>query len=232
MPTRIAAIFAIPAFVGFLLFVILGFVWRPFFILALPVAALIVWWMWRRSDDAILSKLNTRPLGQLEGERVLNTVENLCLSSGISQPEVRTIDTKACNVISLSGRNDALIVTTGLLELLDVIEMEGVMAHALTKLSSGAVNYETFAASAKPLITEAQTNMARRWGTGDAGVIAFDISGVGLTRYPPGLRSALERIDGRSTDIEGADSLGAALLIPPAGQRVPLDHRIEVLWEL
>ncbi len=233
MFSRILAIFAIPALAALLLFVLLGaFAWWPFYILALPAAGLAVWLMMRRSDSSLLSKLGARQLGAKEGERILNTVENLCLTSGIDQPDVMVIDTPACNLIALSGQNNVLIATTGLLESLDIMEMEGVVAHGLTKLSSGSVHYETLAASAKPFITGAQQDMARRWGTGDAGVLAFDISGVGLTRYPPGLRSALERIDGQSTDIDGADSLGAALLIPPAAQRVPLDHRIEVLWEL
>ena len=230
---RLLAIFAIPALAILVLFVLLGaLVWWPFYLLAIPGAALAVWFFWRRSDEAMIRSLDARPLGELEGQRILNTVENLCLTSGIGQPQVFVIDTPACNLISVSGRNDALVATTGLMHELSVLEMEGVVAHGLTKLSTGAVRYETFAASANPFITGVQREMARRWGTGDAGVIAFDISGAGLTRYPPGLRSALERIDGRSTDIPGADSLGAALLIPPASQRVPLDHRIEVLWEL
>jgi len=232
MSTRILAIFALPALAVFVLFIILGFLWRPFLLFALPVAALVVWFMWQRSDQAILSKLGARGLGEREGERIRNTVENLCLTSGIDQPEIFAIDTPACNVVSISGRNDALVVTTGLLESLDVLEMEGVVAHALAKLSTGTLRYETLAASAQPFITGAQQDMARRWGPGDGSVVAFDIIGVGLTRYPPGLRSALERIDGRSTEIDGASSLGAALLIPPVEQRVPIDHRIEVLWEL
>ena len=232
MPARILAIFAIPAIAVFLSFLLLGFAWWPLALLSLPAAALTVWYFWYRSGEAIIRSLDARSLGQNEGQRIRNTVETLCLTSGIDQPELWVIDTDACNLISLSGRTNALIATTGLLNELNVIEMEGVVAHGLLKMSTGAVTYDALAASAHPFITGAQHEMARRWGTGDAGVIAFDISGVGLTRYPPGLRSALERIDGRSTEIPGADSLGSALLIPPAAQRVPLDHRIEVLWEL
>jgi hypothetical protein len=233
MPGRIFAIFAIPALALLVLFVLLGvIIWWPFYLLAIPAAAITTYYFWYRSDEAVLRALDARNLGQTEGQRILNTVENLCLSSGIDQPNVMIVDTAACNLATVSGRNDTLVATTGLLSELDVMEMEGVIAHALTKVSTGAVRFETLAASASPFITSAQRNLARRWGTGDAGVVAFDISGVGLTRYPPGLRSALERIDGRSTDIPGADALGAALLVPPDGQRIPLGHRIEVLWEL
>ncbi len=233
MPSRILAIFALPAIAVLILFIVIGAIlWWPLAILGIPAAAGLVWFLWRRADQAVLAKLNTRPLGQREGEQVLNTVENLCLTSGIDQPEVLAIDSPACNLVAVSGSENTLVATTGLLETLDTMEIEGVVAHGLTKLSSGAVSYEILAASAEPLITSVQRDWARNWGNGDAGVIAFDIAGVGLTRYPPGLRSALEQLDGRSTDIEGAESLGSALLVPPAAQRVPLDHRIEVLWEL
>lgn len=233
MSARIFAIFAVPAVAAFVVFVVLGaLVAWPFFVLALPAAAGVAVWFWWRSDDAVLRSLDARGLGANEGQRVLNILENLCLSSGIDQPDVQVIDSASANLASLSGRRDTLVVTTGLLSALDVMEMEGVIAHGLSKLSTGAVRFETLAASAGPFITPQQRDMARRWGTGDSGVLAFDISGVGLTRYPPGLRSALERIDGQPTEVAGANSLGSAWLVPPAEQRIPLEHRIEVLWEL
>lgn len=233
MSFRILAIFALPVVAVVLLFVVLGFVvWWPLFILTLPAGALVLWFFYNRTDRAILSKLGARQLGEIEGERFHNTVENLTLQSGIDQPKLFVVETEACNLAAVAGKESALIATTGLLDTLDVLELEGVVAHGLTKLSSGAVTYETFAASAAPFVMGWQRELARQWGTGDAGVLAYDITGVGLTRYPPGLRSALERIDGRSTDISGGEALGAAWLVPPQGQRVPLDHRIEVLWEL
>lgn len=233
MSTRILAIFAVPAVAIFILFVVLGLLtWWPIALLSIPAAAGVAAWFWWRSDDAVLRTLGSRPLGATEGQRVLNIVENLCLSSGISQPEIQVIDTPACNLATVSCRQHTLVVTTGLLETLDVMEMEGVVAHGLAKIASGAVVYEGLAASAEPLITGPQRDLARRWGSGDAGVMAFDISGVGLTRYPPGLRAALERIEGKPTEIDGAAALGSAWLVPPTAQRVPLEHRIEVLWEL
>ena len=228
-----------PAVLVALLFVVLGLIfgliglpwWLPV-LFAIPFAILTVWVMWRRADQAVLRSLDARGLGQTEGQRVLNTVESLCLTSGIAQPNVQVIDSPACNIATVSGAEDTLVVTTGLLETLDLMAMEGAVAHALTKLSTGATKYGTLAASAKPFISNAQIETAQHWGTGDAGVVSYDISGVGLTRYPPGLRSALEQIDGRSTDIPGATSLGDAWFIPPSTGKEQLGHRIEVLWEL
>jgi len=229
---RIFAIFAIPVVAVFLLFIVLGIVvWWPFYLLAIPAAALLLWFLYQRSDQVVLSKLGARNLGELEGDRLRNTVENLTLQSGIDLPNLWVIESEAVNLAAIEGAEPSLIATSGLLDSLDIVETEGVVAHGLAKLSSGATKHETLAAAA-PLITQRQRHMARQWGTGDAGVLAYDISGVGLTRYPPGLRSALEQIDGRSTDISGGEALGTAWLIPPQGQRVPLEHRIEVLWEL
>lgn len=236
---RVFYIFAVPAVLVFLAFVALGLIfgaiglpwWLPV-LFAVPFAVLTVWFLSQRADEAVLGSLGARGLGQTEGQRVLNTVENLCLTSGIAQPNVQVIDSPACNIAAISGREDTLVVTTGLLETLDLMAMEGAVAHALTKLSTGGVKYGTLAASAKPFISKSQIETAQHWGTGDAGVMSYDISGVGLTRYPPGLRSALEQIDGRSTDIPGASSLGDAWFIPPSTGKAQLGQRIEVLWEL
>ena len=230
---RVLYIFALPAALVFLIVLILGVaLWWPIALLSLPLAALVVWLMWSRSDQAVLSSLSSRGLGQTEGQRVLNTVESLSLSSGIAQPGVMAIDDPACNIAVVSGRQDTIVVTTGLLETLDLMEMEGVIAHVLTKIAAGRTRYPTLAASAKPFITSAQIKQAGKWGSDVGGIESFDISGVGLTRYPPGLLSALIRIDGRSTDIAGGDSLGDAWFVPPSSHGSQLGNRIEVLQEL
>ena len=184
MPFRILAIFALPVAAALLVAIVIGFFWWPAFLIALPLAALVFWFFYSRADRSVLSRLGARNLGQLEGERFRSTVENLTLQSGIDHPNLWVVETPACNLAAINGKEPALVATTGLLETLDLIELEGVVAHGLAKLSSGAVTYETYAASAVPLITGFQRDKARQWGTGDAGVLAFDLSGVGLTRYP------------------------------------------------
>lgn len=232
MPLRIFALFAVPAALIFVIFVVAGFVWWPFWLLTIPATAAVVWAYWRRADDAVIRSLSARPLGATEGQRLRNTVENLCLTSGIEQPEVLVIDDRAVNVATINGRRNTLVVTTALLDTLDIMETEGVVAHALSKYASGDTQYTTLAASGGAFVTKPQRSWARQWDGGDAGVVRFDISGVKLTRYPPGLRSALEKIDALPTEVDGGDSLGTAWLVPPPDARLPIDHRIEVLQEL
>ena len=174
MLVRLLTIFALPIVAAALLFVLLGlFVWWPFYLLALPAAALVLWFFYNRADQAILGKLDARNLGEREGERFRSTVESLTLQSGIDHPNLFVIDSQACNLAAIEGKESALVATSGLLEALDVLELEGVVAHGLTKLSSGTLNYETLAASASLFITGWQHNKASEWGSGDAGVLSL-----------------------------------------------------------
>ncbi len=231
---RILYIFAIPAAAVALVIILIAVLTRlPLLaIFALPVAALTVWFMWQRSDDAVLKSIGARGLGQTEGQRVLNLVENLCLATGIDQPQVMVIDSPACNIAALGAREKTLVFTTGMLETLDLLEMEGVVAHALSKLSGDSMTYPTAALSARPAITNGQLKTAQQWGMDSSGPETFDIEGVALTKYPPGLRSALERMNGMATDVEGAEALGDAWFVPPLAEKSDLGRRIEVLWEL
>ena len=111
VPQRILAIFALPALAVFVLFVVLGFFWWPFFIVALPAAALVVYLMHRRADQAILGRLDARNLGEIEGERLRNTVESLSLQSGIDQPDLYVVESNAINLGALHGSRSSLVVT-------------------------------------------------------------------------------------------------------------------------
>ncbi len=232
MAARIFVIFAGPALIAMAVFVVLGFLWWPFFALAPIVAGGVVVWFWWRAEDAVLDQLDARPLGQVEQARIANVVERLSLTTGIVEPELQAVDTKAINLAVVSGRAHALVATTGLLESFGPMEMEGVVAHAMSKIETGASEYETLIASAPWAVTPMQRRWAHGWAGGDDGVIRFDLGGVGLTRYPPGLRSALETIGDSPTEVAGGKALGNAWLVPPMPERTPIEQRIRVLWEL
>jgi len=233
MSVRVLVIFAVPATVVTVVFVVLGVVfWWPLLVLAIPAAALTVWWLFRRADSVVLRKLACRPLGEIEGERLRVILERLCLTTGIDEPELRAVDDEALNLAVVSGRTHTLVVTAGLLQSFEPLQLEGAAAHGLSKIASGFGRFETLIASAPWAVPGFIRRIAHRWSGGDEGVIRFDIDGVGLTRYPPGLRSALERIEAARSDVPGGSELGTAWLVPPVAERISLDHRIEVLGEL
>ncbi len=72
-------------------------------------------------------------------ERLLNLAEGLCVAAGLELPEVRVLDDDAANALLLatSRRRAVLVVTEGLLKLLERVELEGVLAHELAHLRRG-----------------------------------------------------------------------------------------------
>ena len=233
MSVRVLFIFALPALAAFAVVVVLGaLIWWPLAILAVPAAFATVWWFQRSADQAVLRRLHTRPVAEREGERITRIVERLSLSSGVTQPDIRVIEDSAVNLATVSGRTNTLVATTGLLTTLNSLEMEGAVAHALSKIESGFGVYDTLVASVPWAVPEAIRKVVRSWDNAGDGVVQFDLRGVSLTRYPPGLRSALQRIEDTRTDVSGGENLGASWLVPPLADRIPVEHRVEVLGEL
>ena len=68
-----------------------------------------------------------------DNPRLWNTVENLAISQGMPMPKVYIIEDPAPNAFA-TGRNPenaVVAATTGLLDIMDNNELEGVMAHEL-----------------------------------------------------------------------------------------------------
>jgi heat shock protein HtpX len=113
---------------------------------AIPVLAAIIavltpvaiFW---RAAYLILRLSGARPLGEGEQPELRRSVENLCIGSGLPAPGLYLVESSAANAFStgLSPENSSLVVTTGLLDLLDRRELEGVLAHELVQIG----NYDT-----------------------------------------------------------------------------------------
>jgi heat shock protein HtpX len=70
-----------------------------------------------------------------------NTLENLCISRGITMPRLKVADDDALNAFA-SGLNEkqySITVTRGLLDHLDNKEIEAVLGHELTHIRNGDV---------------------------------------------------------------------------------------------
>lgn len=78
----------------------------------------------------------SKPLERKENLRVYNLVENLCMSQGMSIPEIYIMESSALNAFA-SGLNEktyAVTLTRGIIDTLDDNELEGVIAHELTHI--------------------------------------------------------------------------------------------------
>src|SRR5215469_10658776 len=76
-----------------------------------------------------------------EQPRLYNLLENLCISRGITMPQLKIMESPALNAFAtgLNPRQYAITVTTGLLQALNDQEIEAVLGHELTHIKNGDV---------------------------------------------------------------------------------------------
>jgi len=88
------------------------------------------------SDKIILSMSNAKQIAKKDNRELFRTVENLCLGGGLPMPKIYIINDSAPNAFA-TGRDPkhaVVCVTTGILEKLNKLELEGVIAHELSHI--------------------------------------------------------------------------------------------------
>ena len=172
---------------------------RALFVAAAVLALVLAVVAYLYADRVVLGLSHARPVALDDEPRYHNIVEGLCVSAGLPKPELYVVDDDAPNSFA-TGRNPnhaAVVVTTGLLEKLSRMELEGVLAHELAHIRSHdtLVTGLGTALVALPLLPAGSLS-ARLLDTlvGRGRERDADISGVRLTRYPPGLAAALEKL--------------------------------------
>ena len=262
-------------------------------VIAVVIAAGMAFFSYFYSDRVALAASRAKPADPTEYQRYHNLVEGLCIAAGLPKPRLYIVDDPAPNAFA-TGRNPkhaAVAVTTGLLDIMNRVELEGVLAHELSHVKNYDMLVGTVAVTAVGAIALlADLGLRFLWfgggrddddNRGGAGasrgnlalvllvlapliaqVMQFamsrkrellaDASGVQLTRYPPGLISALEKLKGDQAVVHHATRATAQLWIEspldrePATEgekkrtwlnrafdtHPPLDERIRILKEM
>lgn len=211
------------------------------------IAAFGVWLLLRNSVHRLLAALAARPLGDNEYQRYDNVVEGLALSTGLSEPELHVIDDPSLNGAALDWNNEqAIVLTTGLLDSIGRIELEGVVAGLLARLKNGDAKRATVGAAliGRPMIDSPLAVLATPIARAAFGrlfdsdrEIAGDQDAVSVTRYPPGLSAALTRIEaGPYEPAMTSPGLQHIWFAPPrpdaAVPHTPINWRLDVLSEI
>jgi heat shock protein HtpX len=260
-------------------------------VIAVLLAGALAFASYWKSDSVALAVSRAHPADEREYARLHNLVEGLCIASGLPKPGVYVVDDPAPNAFA-TGRNPqhaSIAVTTGLLDQMNRVELEGVVAHELSHIRNYDILVSTLAVTmvgAVALLTDLAIrtmwwNGGRVRREGDHGdhnnPLAFigfallivapivakamqaaisrqretlaDVSACQMTRYPPGLISALEKLQADRTATHSASTATAHLWIeqPMSGlgddgrlsgphgwfdTHPPLEERIALLREL
>jgi heat shock protein HtpX len=225
-----------------------------------PVAILIAigmaWTSYFASDRIALAASRAKPADKAEYARYHNLVEGLCIAAGLPKPRLYVVDDPAPNAFA-TGRNPkhaAIAVTTGLLQEMNRVELEGVLAHELSHVRNYDILVSTVAVTAVGAVAlMADLGLRFMWFGGRSNrrdnngdnpvglilvILAFallilapfaaqlmqfamsrrrellaDASGVQLTRYPPGLISALKKLQADQAVVHYATRATAQMWI-------------------
>lgn len=95
------------------------------------------------SDRIVLSMSQARPATREENAFLINSVEGLALAAGIPVPRIYVIDDTAPNAFA-TGRDPqhaVLCVTTGLMQKMNRVELEGVVGHEMAHIKDYDIRF-------------------------------------------------------------------------------------------
>jgi heat shock protein HtpX len=256
-------------------------------VIAVVVAAGLAIGSYWKSDQIALRMSRAEPASVEEYPRLHNVVEGLCIAAGLPKPRLYIVQDDAPNAFA-TGRDPkhaAVAVTTGLMQKMNRIELEAVLAHELSHVKNYDILVSTLAVTmvgAVALLADIGVR-SMLFGGGrrnrDSGgnilmVVALvflvlapivakvmqlavsrrreslaDFSAVEMTRYPPGMVSALEKLRDDQTVVASGSRATAHLWIEQPMARTkdegsfarlnslfdthpPLEERIAALREL
>jgi heat shock protein HtpX len=259
--------------------------------IALGVALVLAFSSYRWGDRLVLASARAKEVTPEEQPRLHNIVEGLSIAAGIPKPRVYIVPETAPNAFA-TGRDPEhahVAVTQGLLDTMNRVELEGVVAHELSHVVDRDMLLGTVVATLVGAVVLVAEFMLRWFwwggiggrrgsdrGGGPAAAIFFavgivllilaplfaqiikfavsrrreylaDAQGAMLTRYPPGLASALRKIAVAPHAMRSANNATAHLwLDQPSriqGERMgfmekvfsthpPIQDRIRILEEM
>jgi heat shock protein HtpX len=219
-------------------------------VIALAVATVLSITSYFSGDRIVLASTHAREVTPEEQPRLHNVVEGLAIAAGLPKPRVYVVPEQAPNAFA-TGRDpehSSIAVTEGLLQMMNRVELEGVIGHELSHVLDRDILVGTVVATLVGAAVLMSEFMMRSWmwggfrgrrggdSSGGAGsmvifILGFtlmaiaplagqiikmsvsrnreylaDAQGAMLTRYPPGLISALRKLQTAPTAMHSANN--------------------------
>ena len=245
-------------------------------VIALVIAGVLSLASWFSGDKLVLASTRAREVSPQDQPRLHNLVEGLAIAAGIPKPRIYVVPETAPNAYA-TGRDpehSSIAVTQGLLEQLNRVELEGVIAHEMAHIQDRDILVGTVVATVVGAAVLLSEFMMRSWLWGgfrgrrgddsNGGPVALillivgllllivapiagqiikmsvsrnreylaDAQGAMLTRYPPGLASALRKIAQSPAAMHSANNATAHLwLNAPSRFEGPKQGPLEKLFQ-
>lgn len=192
------AVSAVPAVVVFVVCALVG-QWIIGIALGLVVCIAMPRIIRISASGALGASLAVREVADDEHSRLFNVIDGLCVVSGDQRPRMYVVDSTypvAAAFIDADGEN-AVLVSDAFMEIMDRVEVEGVMAHLLWRLRTGNVALVAHVVAVSSLLAKVGLaavgrRIADAYVSSDV-LMWADIFACQATRYPPALASALEK---------------------------------------
>ena len=196
-------------------------------IIALLISAGMSLWSYFRGDRLVLRLARARPVTREEEPRLHNVVEGLAIAAGLPTPAVYVIPEQAMNAFA-TGRDPehaSIGVTQGLLDSLNRVELEGVIAHEMAHVQGRDILLGTVVATLVGSIVLIADFMLRWfwWGGGrrsrdggGGGFAVLALVGVVLAILSPLIAQIIRLAVSRRREYL-ADAQGAMLTRYPPG---------------
>lgn len=164
--------------------------------------------------------------------RLANLVESVAVAVGVPEPALRVVADPAPNalVTGADPRRATLVVTSGLLDRLDRLALEAVVAQQLSIIRSGDTHRRDVAVAVLGNAGRVLPPLGRMAASVAAVEEEADVAALAATRYPPGLLAALDAV-AAGPEVT-TDPRLAPLWFAPPGLGDQLALRLETMREL
>ena len=148
---RNAALLGVP--VAVVPALVVALVLHPVVGVVIGIAILVAWELIVRqrilhADERVVAALATTELRPGDQPRLENLVDGLCATNGVASPQLRLLDAPGANAaVAAVDERVTFLVTSGLLERLDRMELEGVVANLVARARDGSAGYSTLVLS-------------------------------------------------------------------------------------
>jgi len=180
-----------------------------------------------KSADMAIASVNAKKASGTEYRQYHDTIEGLCLASGLPKPKLYVMNNQQINAFA-SGRDPkhaVVCVTTGTLEKLTKHELEGVLAHELSHIANYDIRFMTLTAVLVGMIAIISqiflrslfwSSMTGNRNSKDNGKAIFMIIGIILAILAPIIVALVQLAISRKREY-AADSSAVKFMRTPTG---------------